>query len=202
MIPRRLLACATRGPRSLFIAPHHFFPSPNASFSFVSRAFNASSSKLSDTQDDLLSRLKSDLKTAMREKSKVRVSVVKSLLSDITYAEKSGQGPPKDLMTIVRKAVKRRQDSIAQYEEAKRDDLAATEVDELAILQTYLPPTPPPGALDELARLVVADLSAAPSDVGKVVKELSKRAEGRWEMKEVADAARRAVGAVGGTKKA
>ena len=74
----------------------------------------------------LKDRLAADLKAAMRAKEKTRLSVVKGLISDLNYAEKSEQ-PPESLITVVQKAMKRRQDSAEQFRAGGRPELANNE---------------------------------------------------------------------------
>ncbi|KAJ3336633.1 hypothetical protein HDU93_002425 [Gonapodya sp. JEL0774] len=147
---------------------------------------------------DLQSVLKADLKAAMREKDKLRSSVVKGLLSDITYQEKSGNQSKIDPVAILRKAIKRRQDSISQYREANREDLAQAEEAELALLNTYLPPTPSAAELAELIASTAVEIGAnSAGDTGRLVKELAKKTQGKgWEMRELADSAKKYLAGV------
>ncbi|KAJ1948839.1 hypothetical protein FBU59_001408 [Linderina macrospora] len=91
-------------------------------------------------------RLKADLKLAMRAKEKQRTTVIKGMLSDILYAEKNPQtastfsrDSDADVATLIQRAIKQRQDSIKQYTDGGRADLAAAEQQEVEILNLYLP---------------------------------------------------------------
>ncbi|KAJ1676624.1 hypothetical protein EV182_007813, partial [Spiromyces aspiralis] len=128
--------------RSLLVAIAARRP-PQTVFSTVRVRFNSSTS--------IHARLKQDLKDAMRSKLKLKLNVIKGILSDLTYAEKNpqqaaaagGNGFSKDLdsdvATIIQKAIKRRQESIESFRQNCRDDLADIEQQEIAILQQYLP---------------------------------------------------------------
>ena len=89
----------------------------------------------------LQERLARDLNDAMRAKDRVRMSAIRMIQTAITEREKAGTGPVSDddLLQIVTKQAKQRRDSMAQYAEAGRDDLAQREADELTIIETYLP---------------------------------------------------------------
>ena len=81
-----------------------------------------------------------DMKTAMKAKDSVTLNVVRALKSAIKYAaiEKSGADgelDDTDAILVVRKEIKKRQDSIASYETAGRQELADTEKAEIAVLE-------------------------------------------------------------------
>lgn len=85
-----------------------------------------------------------DIKTAMRAKDSVALNSLRALKSAITNAaiEKGGLGTVLDepeIIAVVRKQIKQRQDSIEQFEKANRPELAETEKAEIAILSKYLP---------------------------------------------------------------
>ena len=85
-----------------------------------------------------------DMKTAMKAKDTVALNVVRGLKSAIKYAaiEKfgaDGELDDTDAIAVVRKEIKKRQDSVTSYEAAARQDLADTEKAEIAVLEKYLP---------------------------------------------------------------
>ena len=102
--------------------------------------------------------LTADLKDAMREKDKVRLSAIRMIRTAITEKEKAGTGAATedDVLAIIAKQAKQRRDSIAQFEAAGRDDLAAHEAAELAVIEAYLPAQ----ATDEEIRAVVDAVGA------------------------------------------
>src|SRR5438128_11905798 len=80
----------------------------------------------------------------MRDKNAVKLGVLRMLKSALSYAmiEKSGaqsELSDADAAQVIRKQVKQRQDSIESFEKGGRPELAATEKEELSILQSYLP---------------------------------------------------------------
>src|SRR5438045_3782987 len=101
-------------------------------------------------------RIVEDMKTAMKARDTVALNVVRSLKSAIKYAAIEKLGADSDLddadaVTVVRREIKKRQDSVEQYEKAARQDLADTEKAEIAVLERYLPAAMSAG---ELAKLV------------------------------------------------
>ncbi len=132
-----------------------------------------------------------DMKTAMRAKDSLTLNVVRNLKSSIKYAaiEKlgaEGELPDPDVITVIRKEIKKRQDSIASYESANRADLADTEKAEMAVLEKYLPAAM---SQDEIVKLVedaIAETGAASKkDMGKVMKLVQDRAAGRADGKTI-----------------
>lgn len=124
----------------------------------------------------LLARLKEDRKTLMREKKQPDLNVVKNVLSDYTYYIKSanakeGESEEAAVQSVLQKLVKRRQDSIAQYEAGGRPELAEQEKQELAVLEKYLPERMSAEAIEAEVRKVIESVGATSvKDMGKVMK--------------------------------
>jgi len=140
----------------------------------------------------LRERLDADMKTAMREKDAVRLSTIRMIKSAMKYKETeagaTGALDDAGILQVLTSEIKKRRDSIVEYEKAGRDDLVAKEKAELEVLQSYLPEQL--GA-DELARLVdeaIAEAGAqGPKDMGKVMKVLTPRIQGRADTRVAAD---------------
>jgi uncharacterized protein len=95
---------------------------------------------ISTTGDLLLrTKLKDSLKISMRQKDKLSVNVIKSVLADIVKEEKSGIEKKASVSQLIQKGIKRRNDSIQQFREAKREDLALHEETERKVLESFLP---------------------------------------------------------------
>jgi uncharacterized protein YqeY len=138
---------------------------------------------------NLLARIDLDLKDAMRAKDVTRLSVLRMLKAGLKNAaiEKSGadaQLNDVDVIQIIRKQVKQRQDSIDSFEKGGRAELAAKEREELSILQSYLPQAM---SADEVARAVqetIAELGATSrAQMGVVMKALQAKVAGRADGK-------------------
>lgn len=134
-------------------------------------------------------KLAEDIKNAMRAKDTVALNVVRGLKSAVKYAAIEKLGAEGDLadadaLNVVRKEIKKRQDSVASYEQAKRQDLADTEKAEIAILEKYLPAAMSAEELTKLVESVIAELGAtSKKEMGAVMKVLQERSAGRADGK-------------------
>ncbi|MFM2169116.1 MAG: hypothetical protein RIS79_3487 [Verrucomicrobiota bacterium] len=137
----------------------------------------------------LTAQISEDIKTAMKAKDTVALNVVRGLKSAIKYAaiEKlgaEGELPEVDVLAVVRKEIKKRQDSVASYESANRQDLADTEKAEIAVLEKYLPTAMSAEELVKLVEMVIAEVGAtSKKEMGAVMKVLQERAAGRADGK-------------------
>ncbi|KAI8639228.1 Yqey-like protein-domain-containing protein [Parasitella parasitica] len=126
--------------------------------------------------ESLITRLKNDRKTFMKEKKQPDLNVVKGLLSDFTYYTKSadfveGSSEEDACMSVLQKAIKRRQDSVSQYEAGGRPELAEKERVELKMLQSYLPEQMSPELIEKELKDIIKEVGATTSrDMGKVMK--------------------------------
>ena len=133
----------------------------------------------------LKAQLKDDMKAAMKGGDKARLSVIRLINAAIKQREVDERIELDDeqVLAVLDKMVKQRRDSIKQYSDAGRDDLAAVEQAEVEVIQTYLP-----AALsdDEIAAIItqaVADTGAAGmQDMGKVMGKVKPQVQGRADM--------------------
>src|SRR5690349_4520463 len=138
----------------------------------------------------LKEQLDADLKSAMKDKDALKLSVVRMLKSAIKYREIELMKSLDDagIQGVIASEIKRRRDSVEQYRQGAREDLAAKEEAEIAVLQAYQPAQLSP---EELAKLVDAAIARAgaqgPKDMGKVMKELLPEVQGRAEGKAVSE---------------
>jgi len=134
-------------------------------------------------------RITEDMKTAMRAKDAVALETVRALKSAIKYAAIEKLGADADLddadaIAVVRKEIKKRQDSVQQFESAGRQELADKEKSEITVLEKYLPAAMSNEELIALVEAVIAELGAtSKKDMGKVMKLLGERTEGRADGK-------------------
>ncbi|WP_040405339.1 GatB/YqeY domain-containing protein [Ectothiorhodospira sp. PHS-1] len=137
------------------------------------------------TTSSLKSRITEDMKAAMRSGDKSRLGTVRLILAAIKQMEVDSRTELDDaqILAVLDKMVKQRRESISQYQQAGRDDLAQVEQAELEVIQAYLPQ-----ALtdDEIRQMIDAALaeSGAESvrDMGKVMNLLKPRMQGRADM--------------------
>jgi len=129
--------------------------------------------------------LQSQLKEAMMAQNEVKKSVLRMLISAITYYEiqKGGAGyqaTDEDVMSVIGTQVKQHRDSIEQFESAGRQELVDKEKAELEILQSYLPAQM---SEDEIKTLIdeakAATGAATPADMGKVMGYLAPKIKGK-----------------------
>jgi uncharacterized protein YqeY len=144
--------------------------------------------------NSLTQQIADNMKTAMRERNKVALNTLRALKSAITNAaiEKSGAGtelPENEVINIIRKQIKQRQDSIMQFENAGRNELAENEQAEVAILQTYLPTELTDEELVSAVEAVIAETGAeSKKDMGQVMKLLQEKTAGRADGKKLSQA--------------
>lgn len=133
--------------------------------------------------------LTEDIKNAMKARDTVVLNVVRGLKSALKYAaiEKlgaEGELAEADAMAVVRKEIKKRQDSVTSYEQANRQDLADTEKAEIAVLEKYLPAAMSAEEITKLVESVIAELGAtSKKEMGAVMKVLQERTAGRADGK-------------------
>ena len=129
----------------------------------------------------LKERLARDLKDAMRAKDTVRLSAVRMLQSAITSEEKKGAGPlaEDDLVAIVQRQAKQRRDSIQQFEQGDREDLAQRERDELQWIEMYLPAQASDADIHRVVHEIVQRTGATTmKDMGRVMGEAMSELKG------------------------
>ncbi len=140
----------------------------------------------------LRERIDADIKTAMKAKDKTRLETVRSIKKLILEKESSVRANGQDSLTpeqeleLLSQLAKQRRDSIQQYQQANRTDLADQERLELAILEEYLPRQLSDAELDAVLDQLIADLGAkTPKDMGKVMSAAMQRLKGQADGKRV-----------------
>jgi uncharacterized protein len=130
------------------------------------------------------------MKAAMRAKDAARLSAIRLLLSAVKQKEvdERKELTDADVTAVIEKMIKQRRESIAQFEQASRKDLADAEKFELEVLSAYLPKQMSDA---EVAQAVDAAISEAkPSgvkDMGKVMALLKSRLAGKADMGKVSN---------------
>ena len=141
-----------------------------------------------EQQANLKQKLSDDLKQAMKSGDTVKRDTLRMLMSAINNAEiaKRSSLEDSDILGVIAKEVKQRQESIESFKQGNRADLVAKEEEELAILQAYLPEQMTHEAIVEEARKVIAAVGAqGPGDKGKVMQQLMPGLKGRADGKEI-----------------
>lgn len=112
----------------------------------------------------IVERLNADLKAAMKNKDTERLATLRMAISAMNYRriERSGQLSDEEQLDVMRKQVKQREDSIAEFTRGARKDLADKEAREREILKTYLPAELDATALAAAVRDALAPLGPEP----------------------------------------
>ncbi len=134
---------------------------------------------------ELKARLTEQMKACMKAGDKKRLGVIRSMLAAIKQVEVDSQKALDDdeVIAVLDKQVKQRRDSIQQYREAGREELAEQEQYELEVIQTFLPQ---PLSEVEIAQMIEAAIqetgAAGMQDMGKVMGVLKPKMQGRADM--------------------
>lgn len=147
----------------------------------------------------LRARLEADMKQAMRDKDTETRDAVRYLLAMVKNAEIDKREPLTEAeeIALLRTQVKQRQDSIEQFRNGGRDDLADRETSQVAIIERYLPQQMSDEELIAFVRTGIAETGAAgPKDMGKVMGALNRQANGRVDGRRLSAAVKDALAAL------
>jgi uncharacterized protein len=131
----------------------------------------------------LIEQIVADMKDAMRAKDVIRLSTLRMLKSAVEYykiEKKQEKLQEADVILVIKKQIKQRQDSIEGFEKGGRADLVEKEKAELAILKSYLPDELSASQVEEIVKAAIAELGATTkADMGKVMKAVQIKTAGR-----------------------
>ncbi len=133
----------------------------------------------------LKDRIQDDMKTAMRAKDKERLGAIRLILAAVKQREVDERIELNDsqVLGVLEKMIKQRRESLAQYQSAGRDDLAAREAFEIELIQSYLPAPLGEAEIDALIANAIAVTGAqSVRDMGKVMALIKEQAQGRADM--------------------
>lgn len=134
----------------------------------------------------LKQQLTDDMKAAMKAGEKDRLATIRLVNAAIKQKEVDERTTLDDaaVLAVLEKMLKQRKDSIAQYEAAGRDDLAATEKAEMVIIQAYLPAQLSEAEIDAAIQAAIseADAGTGPAAMGKVMGLLKPSLAGKADM--------------------
>jgi uncharacterized protein YqeY len=136
----------------------------------------------------LLQKLDDDLKSAMKTSDKLKVSTIRMVKASLKNREieRRGDLSEDDIVSILASLSKQRKESIEQFANAGRDDLANQEKKELEILQEYMPKQLNPEELDEIISESIRETAAEGiKDMGKVMRMVMSRVKGSADGKTV-----------------
>lgn len=134
---------------------------------------------------NLKGQITEDVKTAMKAGDKDRLKVLRLITAALKQVEvdERRELDDADVLGILTKMVKQRRDSITQYTDGNRKDLADIEAAEIEIIGTYLPEQLADDELDELVDEAIAATGAEGiRDMGKVMGAIKSKAQGKADM--------------------
>ncbi len=129
--------------------------------------------------------LQDDMKAAMRAKEKGRLGAIRLILAAVKQREVDERIVLSDVQTlaVLEKMIKQRRESLAQYQSAGRDDLAAQEAFEIDLIQSYQPAPLSEAEVEALIDAAMATTGAqSVRDMGKVMALIKDQAQGRADM--------------------
>ncbi len=145
---------------------------------------------------DLKARIALATKSAMRERQRDRVRALRLVNAEIKQVEIDDRKTlgDDDIIAVLTRMLRQRRDSLGQYENAGREDLAAVERFEIDVIEAFLPAALSEAEIDEAVRDVIGATGASTmKDMGKVMGALKGRLAGRADMGAVSRLVRAAL---------
>jgi uncharacterized protein YqeY len=132
---------------------------------------------------------------AMKKGEATRLSVLRLLKSAVKYYQvekKLAEVSDTDFLSVVRKQIKQRQDSVEAYKQGARDELVAKEQEEIRLLEQYLPPSMSESDLEKIVKDTLQELGvSSKKEMGRVMKAVSEKVAGRADGKMVSQIVQR-----------
>ena len=156
-------------------------------------------------EGNLKQKLSDDLKQSMRERNELKTSTLRLLISAIKYAELKKQDvefnkqpnltdlkqftlTDADILGVIAKEIKQREESIEAFKKGNRQDLVDKESAEMMILKSYMPQQLTHDEIVAEAKQTIAEVGAkGPADKGKVMGKLVARLKGKADGKAIND---------------
>ncbi len=146
----------------------------------------------------LKAQITEDMKIAMKAGDKDRLKVIRLIIAAVKQIEidKKIELDDTAVLRVLDKMVKQRRDSISQFTEGNRQDLADIEIAEISVLDTYLPEQLGEAELDDIIEQAISDSGAETiRDMGKVMGQVKAKAAGRVDMGAVGAKVKERLGA-------
>jgi len=142
----------------------------------------------------LIEQIQKDLTEALKSKNELVVSTLRLLLSEThnRQIEKQAELTEEDIVAVLRKEAKKRQESVEAYEKGGRQELADKESKELLILSKYLPQEMSPQELEKIVKEVIGKVGAqGAGDFGKVMGGVMGKVKGQIDGAKVSEAVKK-----------
>ncbi len=146
----------------------------------------------------LKAQITEDMKIAMKAGDKDRLKVIRLMIAAIKQIEIDQRIELDDtaVLGVLDKMVKQRRDSISQYKDGNRQDLADIEIAEISVLDTYLPEQLGESEINDIIEQAISDSGAKTiRDMGKVMGQVKAKAAGRADMGAVGAKVKERLGA-------
>ncbi|MEO8401957.1 MAG: GatB/YqeY domain-containing protein [Gammaproteobacteria bacterium] len=137
------------------------------------------------TTSAIKGKIQEDMKNAMRNQEKERLVTIRLILAALKQREVDERIDLTDehVLAILDKMLKQRRESITQYEAANRQDLAQKEIDEIHVIQDYLPAQLSTAEIETLIDAAIKETGASTArDMGKVMGVLKPKVQGRADV--------------------
>ena len=144
-------------------------------------------------------KIAADLKTAMKAGERAKVDALRLINAALKDKDIEARGAGKtlgedDVLALLQKMIKSRQESLEIYEKAGREDLAGKERGEIAVISAYLPQQLSAAEVDEAVKAAIAEVGATSiKDMGKVVAALKAKYTGRMDFGKASAAVKAAL---------
>lgn len=142
------------------------------------------------TTSAIKGKIQEDMKSAMRNQEKDRLSAIRLILAALKQREVDERIDLSDeqVLAVLDKMLKQRRESVAQYEAANRQDLVDKETAEIQVIQTYLPAQLSAEEIDMLINQAIQETGAnSARDMGKVMGILKSKVQGRADVSAVSN---------------
>ena len=163
-----------------------FWPSrPDKTSTFIDESGTGGHIRWMNSQE----RLQQEIKSAMLARDQERLSALRMLKSAVGYTQiekKTETLSESDFVAVVQKEVKKRRDSIEQFEKGGRPELAEKEKKEITVLEQFLPKALAPEELEQMVKAAIQELGATnKKEMGPVIKAVQAKAAGRADGKSI-----------------
>ncbi len=145
----------------------------------------------------LKEQIQNDLKNAMKAKDVFTRDTLRFLMSAIKQVEVDSRKElsDEDIIKIIQKSVKQREEAASQYKEGGREDLYEKEIKEANILKSYLPKQLDDAELEEEVKKIIEEVGATSmKDMGKVMGTATKKLAGRADGKRINQMVKKILG--------
>lgn len=141
--------------------------------------------------------INTDIKAAMLKKDEAALRALRAIKSAILLSKTSGSGTVSadDELKMLQKLVKQRKESVDIYNQQNRDDLAKSELEEIAVIERYLPKQMSEDEIrSELQKIITQAGAVGPGDMGKLMGMASKHFAGKADNKLVSQLLKQLLG--------